>query len=235
MKDKTFDGSISPISSFNLTEEQLDEFSQKAEKGDAEAAFRLYQYLDFLVPDSEKGHYWLGLSAKNGHITAQYNMAVILYQKGKIDDALYWAGMAKRNGDKNAVQLIDEIHMKVFGSPPISPALSFKLTKGQVIEFSYRAEKRDAEAALKLYEYFRFFVSDTKKASYWLELSAKNKNRVAQLYKAYVLYEEKKFKEALFWAKMAKLNGHEKADSLIDEICASPQNICEDSSGSLEK
>jgi TPR repeat protein len=111
----------------------------------------------------------------------------------------------------------------------INPSMSFYLSEKQVVEFSQEAEKGNAESAFRLYLYFSFLILDSEKGFYWLEISAKNGHSVAQYSMAVFLYLGKKFKEALLWAKMAKLNGHEKADRLIGEICANIRNVCEDS------
>jgi TPR repeat protein len=214
MKNETLNNPMSTASSVNFTEEQIEEFSQKAEKGDAEAAFMLYKHF----PGTEKGFYWLEISAKNGNRAAQYNLAVILYQRKSFDEALYWAGMAKRNGDEEADRLIYEIQMEAFGGLPITPALSFRLTEEQVNEFSQSAGKGDADAAFKLYLHFTLSISDSEKSRYWLRASAKNGHRIAQYNLAVSLYQEEKFKEALFWAEMAKRNGYEDAGRLINEI-----------------
>jgi TPR repeat protein len=118
---------------------------------------------------------------------------------------------------------------------PRNPSMSFYLSEDQIVEFSQKAEKGDAEPAFRLYLYFSFLVVDLEKGRYWLEISAKNGHNIAQYSMATFLCSEKRFKEALFWAKMAKLNGMKEADHLIDRICADTYNICEDSSDDLEK
>jgi TPR repeat protein len=127
----------------------------------------------------------------------------------------------------NAIEGMDEF--------PVNPSMSFYLSEKQIIEFSQKAEKGDGEPAFRLYLYFLFLVLDLEKGHYWLEISAKNGHTIAQYSIAALLYSEKKFEEALYWAKMAKLSGSEDADRLIDKICIKMPNICEDSLGNLGK
>jgi TPR repeat protein len=105
----------STASTYWLSDAEKSVLSDKANKGDKDAAFRLAQYYSFVdfYPDNEL--YWLERSATAGHAVAQYNLSYLLFNREKPDPgaALYWAEMAKKNGEKKAQVLIDEIRAAV--------------------------------------------------------------------------------------------------------------------------
>ena len=102
---------ISTASTYWLSEADKSNLSDKSDKGDKDAAFRLAQYYSFVDFNGDKEQYWLERSATAGHAVAQYNLAFFLYNREnpEIDAALHWAEMAKGNGEKKAQLLIDEI------------------------------------------------------------------------------------------------------------------------------
>jgi hypothetical protein len=106
---------INPSMTFYLTEEQIKEFSRKAEEGDADSAFKLHQYFAFLTDDRKKSMYWLEISAKNGNVIAQYSMAYQLDYDNEFEKALHWAEIAKSNGfnDPDGVIDIDKFIMRI--------------------------------------------------------------------------------------------------------------------------
>jgi len=111
MDDQENPHPASTASTYWLGDAEKYELSHKADKGDKDAAFRLAQYYSFVEFDGDKEQYWLERSASSGHAIAQYNLAFLLFNKANPDTsaALYWAEMAKRNGEEKAQFLIDEI------------------------------------------------------------------------------------------------------------------------------
>lgn len=111
MDDQENSSPVSTASTYWLSEVEKSTLSDKADRGDKNAAFRLAQYYSFVEFDSDKEQFWLERSATAGHAIAQYNLAFFLLNKENRDirGALYWAEMAKGNGDEKAQLLIDEI------------------------------------------------------------------------------------------------------------------------------
>ncbi|GGC20195.1 tetratricopeptide repeat protein [Pseudoduganella buxea] len=111
MDDQKNSGPISTGSTYWLSKFERSQLTDKANRGDKDAAFRLAQYYAFSEFDNEKEQHWLERSARAGHTAAQYNLSFLLFYKENPDihGALYWAEMAKKNGDTKAQVLIDEI------------------------------------------------------------------------------------------------------------------------------
>ena len=105
--------SLPPISgaqSYALTEEQRRALADKAESGNADAAFRLSLYYTFTFSDADQAMHWLSMAAHRGHGTAQHNLAYDLYMDGAdLAKAAYWAAEAQKNGNDEAGWLLHEI------------------------------------------------------------------------------------------------------------------------------
>jgi len=100
---------VSSASIYFLTRDQIKELSIEAKEGNKDSAFKLSLYYCFSEYDKVKYLYWLEISARNGHPTAQYNMAVMMQEEKRASDAMYWAEMAKKNGVAKSDDLINEI------------------------------------------------------------------------------------------------------------------------------
>lgn len=111
MDDQKNSHPISPALTYWLSESEKSTLLDKSNKGDKDAAFRLAQYYSFIEVNNDQEQYWLERSATAGHTIAQYNLAFLLFNKenGDTSAALYWAEMAKGNGEEKAQLLIDEI------------------------------------------------------------------------------------------------------------------------------
>ncbi len=94
---------------FSVSEKDLPCIIGKAKSGDGEASFRLYQYYKFSRSNTVEADSWLSSAAEQGHVVAQYNLAVSLLRKKKHEEALFWASKAKNNGFEDASELIKEI------------------------------------------------------------------------------------------------------------------------------
>ncbi len=104
-----------PVSSgsiYGLTDEQRKKLIEKANRGDKDAAFALYQYFSLSNYGETQEEQWLEVAAKNGHTVAQYNLAVRYMEKNDLKQATYWAQKALQNGDKDAANLLDEMKGK---------------------------------------------------------------------------------------------------------------------------
>jgi len=104
---------LSSGSEYMLSKEEIEFLSKSALSGNAEAAFRLYQYFRFSRSDDEKATYWVGVAAKNGSNVGQYNFAVRLERKGSLKEALYWANILKSQNYPDIDDLINSIKEKM--------------------------------------------------------------------------------------------------------------------------
>lgn len=105
-KDEQMQSPVSTGSTYFLSETDIHLLEKKAEKGDKDSAFKLYQYYSLVALDEKIGYQWLVKAAENGHPIAQYNLSVSLLTNGKISDAAFWARKASDNG----VELSDELN-----------------------------------------------------------------------------------------------------------------------------
>jgi TPR repeat protein len=94
---------------FDLSAEQLTDLTKRAkEHGDAEAAFRVYEYYDYSSTDRNSESnviYYLRIAATNGNAVAQYNLAVRLVvdrDPAKYEDAKFWLEKAAAAGNGDA-------------------------------------------------------------------------------------------------------------------------------------
>jgi TPR repeat protein len=95
-----------------LTESQIRALEKSANAGDGVASFRLYQFFSFVLADSNQAMLWLKKAAIQGHVIAQYNLAVTLLQREDPEskqEATKWLQTAASAGDKNAATLLKEM------------------------------------------------------------------------------------------------------------------------------
>jgi len=93
---------ISTGSIFSLTADSVKILKEKADVGDVESAYQLYQYYTLSNLDESQSIYWLEISAKLGHAIAQYNLAVHYEQNNDDGNALHWGNKAFLNGNEKA-------------------------------------------------------------------------------------------------------------------------------------
>lgn len=98
---------------------------------------------------------------------------------------------------------------------PINPSDEFKLNPDQLDEMKSLAAKGDGGAGFRLWEYYSFAEYDEQESNYWLELSAKLNNPIAQYNMASMSYRRKNFDAADFWAKKAIENGEQDAKKFL--------------------
>lgn len=96
---------ISTASNFHLTEKDKVKLEQEVKSGDANAAFRLYEYHQFSSESFSEADRFLEEAARLGHPIAQYNLAKRLTSTNR-DQARIWAKKALNNGEKDAEDLL---------------------------------------------------------------------------------------------------------------------------------
>ncbi|PJK10931.1 hypothetical protein CO614_03350 [Lysobacteraceae bacterium NML120232] len=89
---------VSSGSTFYLNAEEVKDMTLRADNGDKEAAFRLYQYYEFSVLDDEQSIKWLEKSAGLAHEVAQYNFVKSLLDQGREMEAADWVRRANSQG-----------------------------------------------------------------------------------------------------------------------------------------
>jgi TPR repeat protein len=106
------------VYSLTLSEDQVAQLTVKAEQGDKEAAFTLYQYFAMVKLDKETSLKWMTLAAHGGHSVAQYNLGMVY--SGEIDPeakdtqkAIYWFRRCAESGDEQSLQKLEQLETDV--------------------------------------------------------------------------------------------------------------------------
>ncbi len=107
---------LSGASSFDISADERTELKAAASKGDADAAFRLYEYYDFVALDPDEAKAWLRRSAELGNRTAQYNLGVLLLESaepgsGEQAEAIEWLERARSSGSEKAQKKLDSLNL----------------------------------------------------------------------------------------------------------------------------
>lgn len=92
--------------------EEFKKVSAKAKSGNADEAFRLYDYYSLIEPNDEKKIYWIKKAAENGHAEAQFIYANA-YCRGK--ERLAWLKKSAANGNVKAKEELEK--MQNLGTP----------------------------------------------------------------------------------------------------------------------
>jgi len=108
-REKDHKGTIGPVagnSSFDLSSQEEAELLAKAKNGDNDAAYRLYEYYNFVRLDFEQSFFWIEKAAERGNAKAQYNLGVILLDRERPqynpERARYWFSKAAEQGNSLA-------------------------------------------------------------------------------------------------------------------------------------
>ena len=96
-----------------LTQEQIASYLEKAKLGDAGAAYRLSQYYEFWIYETNSALKWLSISATNGNPSAECNLGVYYSNSSnpssnEIANAKYWFGRLALTGNTNAINKLAE-------------------------------------------------------------------------------------------------------------------------------
>jgi len=103
-------GAIEAARSAVLAPDARAALAAKAEAGDAEAAFRLSRYANYVLQDRSQERRWRKLAAEGGHVVGQHNLTCDLYMNGKdLAEAAHWAAESLKNGNADAGDLLKEI------------------------------------------------------------------------------------------------------------------------------
>ena len=104
-RSEIMSNSVSTGSIYSLNEKEINLLIKEADKGNKDAAYKLYEYYSLSALNDELAYKWLLKAAQAEHPIAQYNLAIFLLQKDQKSDAAFWAKKAYGNG----VSLSDEL------------------------------------------------------------------------------------------------------------------------------
>lgn len=114
--DKQKNKPILPSDSFYIEKSELPKLEKEALLGSPNAAFKLFQYYEFYKSNNDKSLYWVTISAENGHVIGQHNLAYTLFMNNQdVNDILrarFWAKKAVSGGNEEALDLLKEIESK---------------------------------------------------------------------------------------------------------------------------
>ncbi|WP_332879781.1 hypothetical protein [Massilia sp. S19_KUP03_FR1] len=105
---------------------------------------------------------------------------------------------------------------------PITPGMSFKLSKEEIIDYQKKSQDGDGEASKKLWLFYEFAVRDRIKGAEWLEKAAEQGLRDAEYSLAFDLSRQGSprydLEKAKYWATKAADRGEKLARGLLQEI-----------------
>lgn len=84
-----------------VSDQPLEELMKKAKDGDADSAYEVAQYLDYVMKDVEGAIYWSRLAAQHGNPKHQFELAYFLRKDGptyNCSEAKYWLERASEQG-----------------------------------------------------------------------------------------------------------------------------------------
>ena len=103
-KNDSMTEEISTSTAFTLSDEELKKHIERANNGDAEAAFRLSNH--YIGKEANK---WLLKSAKMGSPSGQLNLGVEYVNKGDYTKAKYWLSKAASQGNETAQEELSHL------------------------------------------------------------------------------------------------------------------------------
>ena len=65
-----------------------------------------------VIPDDEKAEVWFQRAAEAGHSGAQYSLAKLLLQQGRINEAISWFEQAAENGSQFASYQLGKLYLQ---------------------------------------------------------------------------------------------------------------------------
>lgn len=100
----------------------------------------------------------------------------------------------------------------------LSPGSVFRIKQDELDAVIRKANLGDADSSFKLHHHYRFYERSQEDADRWLLMAARQGHVVSQYNLAVAFYKKSELDEALHWASLAKENGEDKAQSLIEKI-----------------
>jgi uncharacterized protein len=113
---KNGDSKAKELLSMFLSNDDLAALPKKANTGDGNAAFKLYEYYAFISDEDSKAYYWLDKAAENGNVEAQYLVGSRLFNKDK-KKAIFWLKKAAAGGHIRAKKSLTDIEGDKGGRP----------------------------------------------------------------------------------------------------------------------
>ena len=103
---------IAANSYFYLTEEEIEDYENKVEQGDAVAAKKLGDYYDMYLYDIENAMRYYKKGADFGNVTCQYNYAydlLAIKDDSRFDEAIIYLKLAASGGNQYATRRLEKL------------------------------------------------------------------------------------------------------------------------------
>ena len=130
-----------------------------------------------VIPDDEKAEVWFQRAAEAGHSGAQYSLAKLLLQQGRINEAISWFEQAAENGSQFASYQLGKLYLQgVQGEKNVDKSVAY-LTDA--------AEQGLSQAQYllgKLYLLRQDEEQDDAVAKYWFTQAAEQGHEYAQFF-----------------------------------------------------
>ena len=130
-----------------------------------------------VIPDDEKAEVWFHRATGGGHSDAQYALAKLLQEQGRIGEAIPWYEQAAENGNPFAGYRLGKLYLQ---SPQV------ETDTDRAVEYLTNAAEQDCAQAQyilgKLYLLGRDVEQDSTMAEYWLAQAARQGHEYAQFF-----------------------------------------------------
>lgn len=197
-------------------------FTRSAGKGHLKAMNGLgLLYLEEAgMMDYRKAFFWFTKAANTGHAIAQSNLAVMYVNGSGVESDLLkakiWAKKAADQGDKGAINILEEIEKRLSGISTDTAENS----QARIDDYKKHAEHGNTNAQINLanaYQDGNGVPKDLVKAAYWYSKAAEQNDKDAQ-YQLALCYENGKGVEqddlfALYWYQKSAIQGHANAQN----------------------
>lgn len=102
----------------------------------------------------------------------------------------------------------------------LSPGSVFRIKQDELDAVIREANSGDADSSFRLHHHYRFYEKSQEEAYRWLLMAARQGHVISQYNLAVTFYKKNELDEALHWALLARKNGDDKAEKLIEKINA---------------
>ena len=150
------------------------------EDGSAAAAYQLGRvWRDGLgvPPDDEKAEMWFRRAAEDGHSGAQYALAKLLHQQGRVDEAVPWYEQAAEGGNQFACYQLGKLYLVGEGVPKdVTRAVEY------LTDAAGQGHSQAQYILGKLYLLGRDVDQDQEMAAQWFTVAADQGHEYAQFF-----------------------------------------------------
>lgn len=202
-----------PSASLIIPDQELEDLSIKAMRGDGEAAIRISQHYSIGYNDAILGLYWETIGAENDHTGSQWNLSYTLTYSDKLNTrGIFWCIQAAKGGEKYAINSLRRLGISLENQ--YFDDVAYANTDGIFSEDEIEANMENAlrgstETALALSNYYGT-INDKQSMEYWYRIGAQNGNPECQYKYGQMLLEKEGINDHIrgdFWINKAIENG----------------------------